>query len=194
MLAVPTPQLAIPYRGFRSTGAMAARDGYVFQSAPREDVSTAGLSSTSGTLYMQLCRVLAGDTVTSLSVFFVGANNTPTAWYFALYNASRVLLAQTADQTSTAISANSLVTINLASPVSFTSDQNVYVGLCQVATGPATPARLGVAALPMSTNTNLVGVAPILLGTSDTGLSNGTAPATAAAITASAAAIWCAGA
>lgn len=188
MLAVPTPQLAIPYRGYRNAGAMAARDGYVFTSMPREGTSASGLTQTSGTLYMQLCRVMAGDTVTSLSVFFIGANSSPSRWYFALYDASRALLAQTADQTTTAISANSLVTLNLASPVSFTSDQNVYVGVCQVADTAATPVRGPIIA------SQLLGIAPILFGTSNTGLSNGTAPSTAAAITAGPALIWCAGA
>lgn len=188
MIAQPIPQLAIPYRNTRMRINAASRDGYLFQSIPREATTTIGLSQTSGTLYMQLCRVLAGDTITSLSVFFVGANGTPTAWYFALYSAARALLAQTADQTSTAISANSLVTINLASPVSFTSDQNVYIGWCQVAGTPSTALRGSIIAA------NLSGAAPILFGTSNTGLSNGTAPSTADAISALGACTWCAGA
>jgi len=189
VIAQPIPQLAIPYRNTRARGSMASRDGYLFASFDRTTASTSGAAQTSGTLYMQLCRVLAGDTITSLSFFFVGANATPTAWYFALYSSARALLGQTADQTTTAISANSLVTINLASPVSFTSDQNVYVGVCQVAGTPSTPVRGTI------TPANLTGVAPILYGSSNAGLSSGTAPSTADAITATVPTrVWCAGA
>jgi hypothetical protein len=189
MLAVPTPQLAIPYRGFRNTGAMAARDGYVFAASPRDGTGALGTAATSGTLYLQLARVMAGDTVSSLTFFFVGANSSATHWYFALYDASRALLGQTADQTSTAISANSLVTLNLVTPVTFSTDQNIYVGVMQVASGTSSILRAAAAA------TNILAASPIVFGTSDTGLSSGTAPANAAAITGVAnTSVWCAGA
>lgn len=59
----------------------------------------------------------AGEVVTSLS-FISGDTGatTPTNWWFALYSPAGVLLAQTADQTSTAWAANTVKTVALGTP------------------------------------------------------------------------------
>lgn len=91
----------------------------------------------------------AGDVVTNIS-FRSGATaaDTPTNWWFALYSnaATPALLAQTADQTTTAWAANTTMTKALATPKTITESGIYYVGIMVKAT--AVPTLLGTIAAP----------------------------------------------
>lgn len=77
----------------------------------------------------------AGSVVTNLT-FKSGATaaDTPTNWWFALYNTAGTLMAQTADQTSTAWAANTVKTVALATPQLITTSGVYYVGIMVKAT------------------------------------------------------------
>lgn len=81
----------------------------------------------------------AGDTVTNITVKSgATAAGTPTAYWFALYSPAGALLAQTADQTSTAWAANTVKTLALATAQNVTAAGVYYVGLMVTATTPPT--------------------------------------------------------
>ena len=89
---------------------------------PRDQIST-DLVASLVTQVMTSVPILLqqGDVVTNLS-FLSGATaaGTPTNWWFALYSnaATPALLAQSADQTSTAWAADTLKTLALSAPQS----------------------------------------------------------------------------
>ena len=99
---------------------------------------------TSVPIYLQ-----AGDVVTNLS-FRSGATaaGTPTAWWFALYSnaATPALLAQTADQTTTAWAANTTMTKALATAQTITTTGVYWAAIMVTATTP--PTLLGACAAP----------------------------------------------
>jgi hypothetical protein len=99
---------------------------------------------TSVPIYLQ-----AGDIITNLS-FRSGATaaGTPTAWWFALYSsaATPALLAQTADQTTTAWAANTTMTKALATAQTITATGIYWAAINVTATTP--PTLLGCAVAP----------------------------------------------
>lgn len=128
---------------------------------------------TSAALYLE-----AGDTVTYLTfVSSSTAAGTPTAWWFALYSsaATPALLAQTANQTTTAWAADTAKTVALATPQVITAS-GIYYAACMV-TATTPPTLAGI------TLDNAVGAGAIITGqkvlacTSGSGLTT-TAPAT----------------
>lgn len=91
----------------------------------------------------------AGDTITNISVRSgATAANTPTNYWVALYsNASTpALLAQSADQTSTAWAANTTKTLALATAQTIRESGIYWVGIMVKAT--AVPTLLGTVAAP----------------------------------------------
>lgn len=114
-----------------------------------------------------------GDLVTNLT-FISGATaaGTPTAWWFALYDTAGALMAQTADQTTTAWAADTVKTVALA-----TAQRITKSGLYKAA--------INVTATTVPTLVGTVGAKPVLTGegnlaqTSGSGLTT-TAPATIA--------------
>jgi hypothetical protein len=117
----------------------------------------------------------AGDVVTNLS-FVSGATaaGTPTNWWFALYSsaATPALLAQTADQLTTAWAAFTVMTKALASAQTITASGVYYAAIMVKAT--TVPTLLGT-----------LGVKPIVTGERNLSQSSGaalttTAPATIA--------------
>jgi hypothetical protein len=115
----------------------------------------------------------AGDVVTSLS-FRSGttAAGTPTNWWFALYSnaATPALLAQCADQTSTAWAANTTMTKALATAQTISVTGVYWAAIMVTATTP--PTLLGSAA-----------VAPIVTGERNLSQSSGSALTTTAPAT-----------
>lgn len=93
--------------------------------------------------------LVAGDVITNIS-FRSGATaaDTPTNWWFALYSdaATPALLAQTADQTTTAWAANTTMTKALATAYTVPKSGIYYVGIMVKAT--AVPTLLGTIAAP----------------------------------------------
>ena len=120
-------------------------------------------------------KLSAGDVITNVS-FCSGATaaGTPTNWWFALYSnaATPALLAQTADQTSTAWAAFTVMTKALATPQTITVPGIYWAAIMVKAT--TVPTLLGC-----------IGVKPIVTGERNLSQSSGaalttTAPATIA--------------
>ncbi len=119
--------------------------------------------------------LVAGDLVTNLS-FVSGATaaGTPTNWWFALYSmdATPALIAQSADQTSTAWAENTAKTLALATAYRVVKTGLYYAACMVTATTP--PSLMGT-----------IGVKPVVTGERNLSQSSGsglttTAPATIA--------------
>ena len=117
-----------------------------------------------------------GDLVTNLTFISAGtAAGTPTAYWFALYDPTSVLMAQTADQTTTAWAADTVKTLALATAQRITRSGKYKAAINVTASTP--PSLVGT-----------VGAKPVLTGEgnlsqfSGSGLTT-TAPATIASPT-----------
>ena len=129
---------------------------------------------TAAALYLE-----AGDVVTSLTFCSATtAAGTPTNWWFALYSsaATPALLAQTADQTSTAWAANTAKTVALAAPYTVPTTGIYYAAVMVKAT--TVPTLLG-ATVNATGSAAVVTGQKVLANTSGSGLTD-TAPATIA--------------
>lgn len=158
------------------------------ETMPRETCpevnSTIGAS---GTLFLQAIYLKAGTLVSNISVSSATtAAATPTNGFFALYDASRNLLAQTANWTTEAWAANTIKTKALSAAYRVPTSGLYYIGVLQVATTIAT-LKGGTA----KTGGQLAALPPILHGTSSTGLTT-TLPNPAAAITGGTASLYAA--
>lgn len=164
-----------------------APTGAIFEAFPRVNQSSSAQAIVSGTLWMVAVDIPLGKTITSLS-FWSGstAAATSTHVWFALYDSARALLRQTVDDTAASPwSAN--VEKNLALTSTFVT---TYSGLHYIGvnvTAGTTPTLLSCTG-----NTGLWGKAPILQGTSNTGLTD-TAPNPANALSAAGGRPYCAG-
>lgn len=162
--------------------------GTLAETIPRElcpEVNTT--AGASGTLFLQAIYLAAGTLVSAITIWSATtAAGTPTNRFFALYDGSRNLLAQSANDTTNAWSANSKKTLSMTTPYRIPVSGLYYIGLLQTATTIAT-IKGGTA----KTGGQLAGDAPILNGTSSTGLST-TLPNPAAAITVGTASIYAA--
>jgi len=142
------------------------------------EVNTSAL--TSGTLRFQAIYLQAGNTVSNISIYSATtAAATPTNGFFALYDGSRNLLAQSANFTTEAWAANTVKTKAMTTPYKVPTSGLYYVGIMIAAT--TVPTLIGHTA--RTTNT-VGGVAPILQGnTASTGLTT-SLPNPAGAVTA----------
>jgi hypothetical protein len=120
--------------------------------------------------------IYAGDIITNISFLWGGTGSaSPTHWWYALYDtqATPALIAQTADQTSTAISANLLTLKALGSPAPYTvvTTGVYYIGVMvaagsmPTATGINTSVNVntsvtGAKALSRSSGSSLTATAP----------------------------------
>jgi hypothetical protein len=122
----------------------------------------------------------AGDTVTNLT-FLSGATaaGTPTNWWFALYDdsATPALIAQTADQTSTAWAANTAITKALATAYLVPRSGVYYAAVMVKAT--TVPTLAGVTLENAAAAGAVVSGQKIIAQTSGSALTD-TAPATIA--------------
>lgn len=162
--------------------------GTIAETIPRElcpEVNTT--AAATGTLFLQAIYLKAGQLVSNITIWSATtAAGTPTNGFFALYDANRNLLAQCANFTTEAWAANSAKTKAMTTPYRVPTSGLYYIGLLQVATTIAT-IKGGTA----KTGGQLAAAAPILNGTSSTGLTT-TLPNPAAAITAGTASIYAA--
>ena len=86
----------------------------------------------------------AGTVVTSLTFMSATtAANTPTNWWFALYSPAGNLIAQTADQTSTAWASNTVKTLALSAAHTVTANGVYYAAVMMKAA--AVPTFVGTA-------------------------------------------------
>ena len=121
-----------------------------------------------------------GDVVTNITFLSATtAAGTPTNWWFALYStaATPALLAQTADQTTTAWAANTTKALALAAPYTVTVSGTYYASIMVKAT--TVPTLAGVAIHNAAGAGALVSGQSVLARTSGSALTD-TAPATIA--------------
>lgn len=90
---------------------------------------------STGVLTLVALPLYQNDVVTNITFkSHTTAANTPTHWWFALYDGSFNLLQQTADQTSTAWAAFTAKTLALTSTYTVTTSGVYYVGIMVAAT------------------------------------------------------------
>ena len=144
-------------------------------------------AAASGTLRMDAIYLYAGQLVSNITIASATtAAGTPTNYFFALYDGNRNLLAQSANQTTTAWAANTVKTLAMTTPYRVPTSGLYYIGYFMTATTVAT-LKGGTA----KTGGQLAGAVPILHGTSTTGLTTAL-PNPAAAITVGTASIYAA--
>lgn len=134
---------------------------------------TGQVALATGVMTSVRVKLFAGDLITNISLRSgATAAGTPTAWWFALYSnaGTPALLAQTADQTSTAWAANTTKTLALASAQTIGTTGFYWVAINVTATTP--PTLLGS-----------VGVPPIVTGEANLSQSSGSALTTTAPAT-----------
>ena len=143
--------------------------------------------AASGTLNMQLIYLRAGQLVSNitLSTAVTGAG-TPTHYLAGLFDGSLNQLATSADQTTTAWAATTLKIFAMVTPYRVPTSGVYYIGYFMVAT--TVPTLKGNTARQA---TQLAGAAPILGGSSTTGLV-AALPNPAAAITVQTSSFWAA--
>ena len=173
------PQAPVPKPYLAPTGA-------AYETFPRNGFGNANINQATGVLWLAAVALPVGLSVGHIC-FTSGTTlaGTPTHWWFGLYNSSRVQLATTADQTTTAWAATTAKNLAVATIASGASSTFVttytglhYVGFMMTAT---TPCNLAGATL-------IAGVyaqTPRIVGNSDTAQTTPPAFAhTAAALTA----------
>lgn len=166
------------------TGAPYGITGAKAESIPRILVGVNIAAVTSGTMVMQAIWLPAGMVINNLITHSgTTASATQTNRWMALYDQNRALLRQSTDQTTTVLAANTLYTAPITAYTT-TYSGIYYIGIMTAAT--TANSLIGVTA---AGNAAIRGQAPILTGTSTTGLTT-TAPATAAAITATVNSYW----
>jgi hypothetical protein len=159
--------------------------GALAETMPRVLASTNVNALTSGTLFLQGIYLTAGQLVSNIGMMSATtAAGTPTNYFFALYDSSRGLRAQSANQTTTAWAANSAKTLAMTSPYRIPTSGMYYIGLMMTATTVAT-----FHGAPTKTNSIVSSTTPILHGNSTGGLTT-SLPDPAAAISAGTAAIY----
>lgn len=162
--------------------------GTLAETMPREtcpEVNTT--AGATGTLFMQAIYLKAGQLVSNITVYSATtAAATTTNLFFALYDGNRNLLAQSANQGAYTWAANTKKTLAMTTPYRVQVSGVYYIAVLQVATTIAT-LKGGTA----RTGGQLAAAAPILNGTSTTGLTTAL-PNPAAAITAGTASIYAA--
>jgi hypothetical protein len=159
---------------------------FVRESIPARGAVISDLAVLTTQVMASVAVVLfAGDVITSIA-FRSGATpaGTPTNWWFALYDdsATPALMAQTADQTTTAWGANTTMQVALATPQSIKRTAVYYAAVMVKATTP--PSLLGQSLFDGTMSTGLVTGQKQLARTSGAALT-ATAPTTIASPTAS---------
>lgn len=136
--------------------------GCLGETLPRITVNSAtqAIGATTGTVYMAGIWLPAGLKITNVSWVTGGtAAGTPTHWWLGIADSGGVQRGHTADQTTGAIAANTLVTKALASTYTTTATGLYYVLISVTAT--TNPTASGVA-----TPTNMNVTSPLLAGVS----------------------------
>ena len=173
------------------TGPVAVNLGIVgalAETIPREICTETNTTmAVSGTLNMQAIYLWAGQLVSNISLCSATtAAGTPTNYRFGLFDSSRNLLAESANQTTSAWAANSVKTLAMTTPYRVPTSGLYYIGYYMTAT--TVPTLKGFTA---KTGGQLAGTAPILHGSSSTGLTTAL-PNPAAAITVQTTTFWAA--
>lgn len=163
--------------------------GTLAETFPRQFATTNSTIGASGTLFLQAIYLTAGQLVSNITMFSATtAAATTTNLFFALYSGASTpaLLAQSANQGAYTWAANTSKTLAMTTPYRVPTSGLYYVGVMQAATTIAT--LLGGAA---KLNAIIASTAPIIHGTSTTGLTTAL-PNPAASITAGTASLYAA--
>lgn len=162
--------------------------GTLAETMPREICTETNTTmAASGTLNMQAIYLKAGWLVSNITLCSATtAANTPTNYRFGLFDSARVKLAESANQTTTAWAANTVKTLAMGTPYRVPTSGLYYIGYYMTAT--TVPTLKGFTA---KTGAQLAGTAPILNGSSTTGLTTAF-PDPAAAITVQTTTFWAA--
>lgn len=162
--------------------------GTLAETMPREICpETNSTMAVSGTLNMQAIYLKAGQLVSNISLCVATtAAGTPTNSRFALFDGSRNLLAESANQTTLAWAANSVRTLAMTTPYRVPTSGLYYIGYWMTAT--IVPTLKGFTG---KLGGQLAATAPVIHGSSSTGLTT-TTPNPAAAITGGTASFWAA--
>jgi hypothetical protein len=154
------------------------------ESIPRTIAGVSISAVTSGTMIMQAIWLPAGMVINNLiTMSGTTASATQTNRWLALYDQNRALLRQSADQTTTALAASTLYTALI------TAYTTTYAGIYYIALLTAASTVNTWIGATAAGNLAIRQQVPILTGTSTTSLTT-TAPATAAAISATANSYW----
>jgi hypothetical protein len=159
----------------------------LFETFSRENADANLSVLATGTLVLQAIFLPYNAVISSITcVSGATAAGTPTNQWFALYDQSLNKLAVTADDTSTAWAADTAKTLTIPVTGGFTT---TYAGLHYL--GVMVKATTAPTLAGQATRASITGLAPKTCGASTGGLTNpASAPATAAAITASPASIY----
>lgn len=166
---------------YRNGGSATTRSTF-----ERHDINSIALAApASGNMLSVGIPLWAGDVVTNVG-FRSGTTpaSAPTAWFFALYSddLTPALLAQTANQGSTAWAASTNIELALTAPITVTRDGLYYLGFSMTAT--TVPTLAGASLQQNAISTGIVTGQRPLAQTSGAAL-GGTAPATITAASAS---------
>lgn len=106
--------------------------------------ATSALTATAGTIFVSRIWVPPLTKITNISVITAAsAISTPTNWWFFVSSLAGVIAAITADQLTTALAADTLATVALATPYYTANGGEFYLGVCFAATtGPTLAASV----------------------------------------------------
>lgn len=166
------------FLGYGNAADPADPDTFFRRNLPRTGLTdsagdTGNVALATGVMTSVPIFLVSGDLITNLS-FVSGATaaGTPTAWWFGLYDtqATAALIAQSADQTTTAWAANTVKTLALSAAYRVPKTGLYYAAINVTATTP--PSLIGA-----------VGAKPVITGERNLSQSSGsglttTAPAT----------------
>ena len=162
--------------------------GTLSETVPREMCEEANLSlGATGVLNLQTIWLRRGMVVTNISLCSATtAAGTPTNWFFALYSVKFALLAQSANQTTTAWAANTLKTLAMSAAYTIPTSGFYYIGyMITASTVPTIKGRAGI------TNSNLR-ASPFPTGGTSTGSLTTALPDPCASPTAATPIFWAA--
>jgi hypothetical protein len=159
--------------------------GAIAETIPRALATTNSTIGASGTLFLQSVYLTAGQIISNIGMISATtAAATTSNLQFGLYSSALALLATSANQSAYTWAANTAKTLAMASAYTVQQSGLYYIGVNQNATTIAT-----LHGGPAKANAIVASTAPILHGTSSTGLTTAL-PSTAAAITAGTASLY----
>jgi hypothetical protein len=143
------------------------RDGTIAQVFDRMTRGVSMGAITGGTAYVMAIPLFKGDVITSIGIALAVTASGPTHWWYALLDSSRVVLAVTADQTSTA-QTSGFNDVNLTAPYTILASGLFYLVFMNTATVTVcSPMTYGTTS---GAQTGHLASVPIISGTADTGM------------------------
>lgn len=141
--------------------------GALCETVRRLNVSST-FTSVTGNLYLASVFLAAGQTVGHVGFVSVAASASPTHWWTCLLDNTYTQRAHSADQTTTAIGANTWNSLPMVTPFTTTYTGTYYLGVMQAGTIATVACSSGLPLAALLTGTNAIGTPPN--GLSSTGL------------------------